>query len=38
MAHPLTLPTFGALSLMGAALGVYLGQDAIAQINPLYYS
>lgn len=34
----MTLPTIGALSIVGAALGIYLGKDAIAQIDPVYYS
>jgi hypothetical protein len=38
MAHPLTLPTVAGLALLGSATGIYLGNSAISQINPAYYS
>jgi hypothetical protein len=38
MAHPLTIPMIGGLALMGAGLGLYLGNAAISEINPLYFS
>ncbi len=38
MAHPLTLPTIGVLTLVGAGLGIQLGKSAIAEINPHYFS
>jgi hypothetical protein len=38
MAHPLTVPTIGVLALAGAGLGLYLGNSAISEINPLYFT
>ncbi len=38
MAHPLTLPTIGVLTLVGAGLGIHLGNASIAEINPQYFS
>jgi hypothetical protein len=38
MAHPLTLPTIGILALVGVGGGLYLGNAAISEINPLYFS
>ncbi len=37
MANPLMLPTAAMLSLVGAALGVFLGNGAINEINPVHY-
>lgn len=33
-----TLPTLAGLAILGAALGVSLGQSAISEINPAYFS
>jgi hypothetical protein len=38
MAHPLTIPTIGVLALVGSGLGLYLGNAAISEINPLYFT
>lgn len=38
MARSMTLPTVGALALIGAATGLHLGQAAIAEINPIHFS
>jgi hypothetical protein len=38
MAQVWTVSTLAALTLVGAGAGVYLGQGAIADINPLYFS
>ena len=38
MAHPLTLPTIAVLSLVGAGIGIHLGNASVAEINPLYFS
>jgi hypothetical protein len=32
-----TLPVLGGLAILGAAAGVTLGQNAVAEINPLYF-
>ena len=37
MPHSLTLPTIGILALAGAGLGVYLGNDSVSEINPIYF-
>lgn len=37
MAHSMTLPTIGVLTLAGAALGMHLGNISIAEINPIYF-
>lgn len=37
MANPLMLPTAALLSLVGAALGVHLGNSAIDEIKPAYF-
>ena len=34
----MTLPMSAMLSLAGAALGIYLGNSAIAEINPAYFT
>lgn len=33
-----TLPVMAGLSILGAALGITLGRDAIAEINPAYFN
>ena len=33
-----TLPVVAGLSILGAALGITLGRDAIAEINPAYFN
>jgi len=38
MAYPVTLPVVGAVSLAGAALGIYFGHGAIAEVKPFYFS
>lgn len=38
MPHPLTLPTIAGLALLGSAGGAWLGNSAISEINPVYYS
>jgi hypothetical protein len=38
MAQVWTVSTLAALTLVGAGVGVHLGQTAIADINPLYFS
>ena len=38
MARSMTLPTVGALALLGVATGLHLGQSAIAEINPVHFS
>lgn len=37
MANPATLAILGGLSIGGAALGVYLGQSAVGEIDPAYF-
>ena len=37
MAHPMTLPTIAVLSLLGAGLGIHLGNASIAEISPQYF-
>lgn len=37
MGSPLILPTAAGLCLVGAALGVYLGNASINEINPAYF-
>lgn len=37
MAHATTLPVMAGLSLVGAALGVHLGQSTVAEINPAHF-
>jgi hypothetical protein len=37
MPHPLTLPALGIAALAGAAVGVYLGEQSVAEINPFYF-
>jgi hypothetical protein len=37
MDRRLTFPAFGALAIVAGASGVYLGQSAVDQINPLYF-
>jgi hypothetical protein len=37
MANPLMLPTAAMLALVGAALGVVLGNGAINEINPVHF-
>ena len=37
MANPLILPAAAMLALIGAGVGVHLGNAAIAEINPAYY-
>jgi hypothetical protein len=38
VAHQLILPTAALLSLIGAGVGVHLGNAAISEINPAYLS
>ena len=38
MRNQLILPTAAVLSLLGAALGVHLGNASIAEINPAHYA
>ena len=38
MAHPLTVPSLSVLALAGVGLGVFLGQAAISEISPAYFS
>jgi hypothetical protein len=38
MPHPLTLPVVAGLALLGTGAGLWLGNSAISQINPVYYS
>ncbi|HYI40841.1 MAG TPA: hypothetical protein VE053_11040 [Allosphingosinicella sp.] len=33
-----TLPVMAGLSILGAALGITLGRDAISEINPAYFN
>lgn len=33
-----TLPAVAGLSILGAALGITLGRDAVAEINPSYFN
>jgi hypothetical protein len=37
MCQPLTIATLLVLAVAGSVTGVYLGQSAIAEINPAYY-
>jgi hypothetical protein len=37
MPHPMTLPALGLVAMAGAAFGVYLGEDSVAQINPVHF-
>lgn len=37
MPHPMTLPALGLAAMAGAAFGVYLGEDSVAQINPVHF-
>ena len=38
MPHPLTLPTIAGLALLGSVGGAWLGNSAISEINPVYYT
>lgn len=38
MSHPLTLPVVAGLAMLGSGVGVWLGNSAISEINPVYYS
>ena len=38
MANSVTLPTIGVLALVGAGLGIHLGNASIAEISPHYFS
>ena len=38
MPHPLTLPAVAGLALLGSGAGIWLGNSAVSQINPVYYS
>jgi hypothetical protein len=38
MANPFTITSMAVVSIAGAALGVYLGHGAVAEINPAYFS
>jgi hypothetical protein len=38
MPSPLTLPILAGLSILGGLFGIYLGNSAIAEINPAYFS
>src|SRR5688572_17930437 len=38
MPHPLTLPAVAGLALLGSGAGIWLGNSAISEINPVYYS
>jgi hypothetical protein len=37
MAHQIMLPTTAFLSLVGAGLGIYLGNGAVGEINPAHF-
>jgi hypothetical protein len=37
-ANPVTLPAVSALAIAGAALGILLGNSAISEIDPAYFS
>ena len=37
MAYPLSLPMTAVLAVAGVGLGVHLGRDSIAQINPSFF-
>ncbi|MFN3943413.1 MAG: hypothetical protein ACK4K7_00620 [Allosphingosinicella sp.] len=37
MPHPLTLPALGLAAIAGAVAGIYLGEDSVAQINPIHF-
>lgn len=38
MAHWMTLPVAATLAIGGTGLGVFLGQSAVAEIDPVYFS
>ena len=38
MINPFTLPALGGALLASVAIGVHLGESAIGQINPIYFS
>lgn len=38
MAHWMTLPVAATLAIGGTGLGVFLGQTAVAEIDPVYFS
>ncbi len=38
MAHAMTIPIVGALTLVGVGAGIHLGNAAIGEINPMYFS
>jgi len=38
MPHPLTWPAIAGLAMVGSGVGVWLGESAVSEINPIYFS